>query len=390
MSRQDDERLDDDLRAALKRGSGTLTMSASARESVYKRALGDGPGERRRARRSSFRGRVWSVRSGFIAASGAAVALMLVAAIAVSGHVIRTTHGPGPAPLRNGPTAITQEPATGVQPGLSAAGTSYAAVTATVAPIETRDLRLQVGIHEPTPATRHGAPARSPAATGGMIELSPRAFTVEARLYNNSNRPIDGHDLQGMLFILKRNGGLNPSQVSDWEYFVESPAPVIPPHQSVQWDFTPNPAPPFHHLGMREAHLIWLLRSPQEGLPTLTIGELPVSVSDIRIRVIGYGGLSVRSQFLAITATLHNDGLRPFSLRSALAMLFFRYLPHAALLSRGTYKYFDDIQPLRGQSTIIRPGGQARVKFVITGVPGANMTDLPLSVLLVARSQIGA
>jgi hypothetical protein len=71
-------------------------------------------------------------------------------------------------------------------------------------------------------------------------------------------------------------------------------------------------------------------------------------------------------------------------------MLFFRYMPHASLLSRGTYKYFDDITPLHGQATVVRPGGQARVEFVITGVPGTDMTQLPLSVLLVARSQIGA
>jgi hypothetical protein len=389
MSRQDDDRLDDDLRTALKGGAAPLTFSASARESVYRRALGEG-GDRRRVRRSLFRLRGWSARSSLIALSGAAVALMLVAAIAVSGHVLKVSHGPAATPLKNGPSAIAQEPSTGVQPGLSAAATSYTTLTATVAPIETQDLRLQRGIHEPTPATRRGAPARSRDAAGRMIELSPQAFTVEARLYNNSNRPIAGHDLQGMLFILKRNGGLNPDRVSDWEYFVDSPAPVIPPHQSVQWDFTPNPAPPFHQLDMREAHLIWLLRAPQGGLPTLTIGALPVSVSNIRVQVTGYGGLAVRSQFLTITATLHNDGLQPFALHSALAMLFFRYMPHASLLSRGTYKYFDDITPLHGQPTVVRPGGQARVEFVITGVPGTDMTQLPLSVLLVARSQIGA
>jgi hypothetical protein len=71
-------------------------------------------------------------------------------------------------------------------------------------------------------------------------------------------------------------------------------------------------------------------------------------------------------------------------------MLFFERQPGVSLLSQGTYKYFDDIAPVAGNPTVLKPGESGEVQFVITGVPGTDMTRLPLTILLVARDQIGA
>ncbi len=245
--------------------------------------------------------------------------------------------------------------------------------------------------HGVTKEAGSAAGTRSGTAAGGahgFIALTPNVLTFHARLYNTSASPVSGRQLQGMLFVLHRAGGLSPMQASDWEYFVNGPNVVIPPHSSAAWSFTLNPTPSFTHLNNRYIHLVWMLRKQSARLPSLSMGLMPIHVSQVHVRVTGTGG--VGDQFLTITARVRNGGRQPWIPHTALGMLFFERYPGAELLSRGTYKYFDDVVVLSGPSQKLEPGQSATVEFQITGVPNTNMLNLPLRILLVARSQVGA
>ncbi len=236
--------------------------------------------------------------------------------------------------------------------------------------------------------TPNAGTAGSNASVHGFIALTPNVLTFHARLYNTSASPVQGKQLQGMLFVLRRAGGLSPVQASDWEYFVNGPDTMIPAHSSMQWSFTLNPTPPFEHLNDRYIHLIWILRNPNPKLPSLSMGMLPIRVSRVHVRVTGTAGAGV--QFLTITARVRNAGLQPWFPQTALGMLFFERYPGAELLSRGTYKYFDDVVVLSGSKQRVNPGQSATVEFQISGVPNTDMLKLPLRILLIARNQVGA
>ncbi len=246
---------------------------------------------------------------------------------------------------------------------------------------------ISPGSHAASNAPNVGT-AGSNASVHGFIALTPNVLTFHARLYNTSASPVQGKQLQGMLFVLRRAGGLSPVQASDWEYFVNGPDAMIPAHSSMQWSFTLNPTPPFAHLNNRYIHLIWILRKPNPNLPSLSMGMLPIHVSRVHVRVTGTAGAGV--QFLTITARVRNASPQPWFPQTALGMLFFERYPGAELLSRGTYKYFDDVVVLSGSPQRVNPGQSATVKFEISGVPNTNMLKLPLRILLVARNQVGA
>ncbi len=273
--------------------------------------------------------------------------------------------------------------------------TSITSLAATLAPISSVNIHVTVSTasgaqgdtanntaHFSAQTVPTGKPAIHP-----LVPLSQQLITFHIQLYNSSNSPIAGKDLQGMLFFLGRNGGLSPVQASDWEYFVNGPQQVIPPHQSVNWSFTPNPTPVFTNLNNRYIHLVWFLRQPNAAFPSLTMGTLPISVSHIHETVIGQGGAQV--QFLRISATVTNKGSKVWDPKTSLAMLFFNRHAGAQLLGHGTYKYFDDITLNGEKSSEILPGHSSNVIFDIVGVPHTNMLKLPLRILLIARNQVG-
>ncbi|PWI56652.1 hypothetical protein [Sulfoacidibacillus thermotolerans] len=256
---------------------------------------------------------------------------------------------------------------------------------ATLAPIAVENVEVISGA---APLEQSGANQEAHGQAQKIVALSKQLLTVQAQLYNASGLPISGKDLQGMLFVLRQPSELSPVQESDWEYFVNGPNDMILPHRSVSWSFTLNPTPTFAHLRNHTVHLVWFLRHTNNAFPSLTMGTLPISTSDIRESVIGMGGANV--QFLRITARLTNRGVVPWNPRSALAMLFFDRQAGVALFSRKTYKYFDDVTPLAGSSTSLAPGQSMTATFDIVGVPDTDMRQLPLHILLVARDQVGA
>ncbi len=383
-----DDKLDDDLKTLLKERADRLVFSQTLQDKVQKR-LESRP-QARSGREQWFLRRRIRRRHLQWSALGGAVAVLLFAFIV---HLWTLPSPTGDHAIMSGAHS-------------AAGGGSGAALFATLAPVASQNTSIIPGI----PTSRQIAareavngsagvygPMAGAASAGNrgrpgsaIMELAPRAFTVATVLVNNSNAPINGHDMQGMLFVVKRAGQLTPSQMNDWEYFVDGPNEVIPPHKAVLWYFTPNPAPPFHQLADRTAHLVWFLRQPNANYPTVRLGEQPVAVSNVHMAVTGVGGGKIKMEYLQITARVHNRGSRPWPMKSSLAMLFFTFKPGASLFSRGTWKYFDDITPAAGSPSVVQPGGTAMVKFVITGVPGAHMTRLPLSILLVNRRQLGA
>ncbi len=395
MADAPDDTLDDKLKALLKERADRMVFSQAMQDKVLERVKARPKGRSGSEQWLARRRRARRLRLRLGAAAGAAVAVLLFA------FAVRLWGAPGQH------TAHTMFSAhMGAIQSSASSATGTAAISATLAPVASqnttiipgiptsRQIASAVGIKErasaygavsgPATASNKGRPGSA------IRELAPQAFTVATVLVNNSNAPINGRNMQGMLFIVNGAGQLTPSQASDWEYFVDGPNQVIPPHKAVLWYFTPNPSPPFHHLSTRTAHLVWFLRQPNASYPTVRLGAQPVSVSNVHVSVTGTGGGKIKMQYLRVTASLHNNGSRPWAMKSSLGMLFFTYRPGASLLSRGTWKYFDDIAPANGSPSVIPPGGTATTQFIITGVPGANMTRLPLSILLVNRRQLGA
>ena len=230
--------------------------------------------------------------------------------------------------------------------------------------------------------------------TKNQFSLSDRSFrtmtpfTVLMHLRNNTNHPIAGTSLQGMLFILTKMSNLSPQAPSDWEYFINGPTEMIAPHATVSWTFTPNPVPPFHSLQNRFAHVIWMYRTLQPGYPQIQFGTLPIAVTATHINVIKT--LPNGMQYLSIKATLNNHSQQPWSMRSALAMIFFKKSTTSSTFATSTYKYFDDVTPVAGQSSIVMPGQSQQVDFLIGGIPGVDLTHQVMSIYLMDRHQLGA
>lgn len=353
MSHHDDAFFDERMRRALKEGTKSLEFTEAMQEAVLNNVQRTIEAKRKkRSRRLSKRVRV-AFTAGVTGAVACVMLFLVIFHIANSGapavgqHVIGVSSASQGATL-NAPFANTQ-------------------LTASLAPIESTAVSL---VRLTNPAAQ------------------PTPFAVHMTLYNNSNQAVRGQDLQGMLFILKAPVGLNPVLQADWEYFINGPSAVIPAHHSIPLSFTPNPVPPFSTLSNRYAHVIWLYRNPKPNQPTLDLGTLPIHVSQVQVRVLSTAADGM--QYLQISAVLHNRSAASWSMRSALGMLFFQRTPGDLLLSLGTYKYFDDITPARGQSATIGPGKDGKAVFFIGGVPGVDLTKLPLSILLVSRSQVGA
>lgn len=371
MTPRNDHEFEEALKQVLSQKTEDFAMNPTMQEQVLGRIAANQAATHGLAKGSSRRRSF--ARVGSVIASGAAAVILAAVAVSRLGFA-----GFGPSPTQT--TNVVNQAA---RPGhgVSASGQeALPSLQAPLAPIATRGLTLVAGT---------GATAEySKAAPGNAPQLANQTFTVKCSLYNASDQPIAGPSLQGMLFILRKSASLSPTSVNDWEYFVNGPSQTIPAHGSVSWSFTPNPAPPYRSLANRTAHMIWLLRTPNPSLPSLFLGTLPVRASNVRVHVISTG--PAQTQFLRITAELQNLGSTPWSTRAALAMLFFSRRPGAALLSRGTYKYFDDISSQAGYPTVVQPGQKTAVQFIITGVPHTDMTKEPLTVLLVPRNQIGA
>jgi len=275
---------------------------------------------------------------------------------------------------------------------------AVADIPTSLAPVESRYTRLIPGItHQALEQQTANSAMKASTSTKSktsdanhFVQLGRQEFTVSTQLYNNSLKPLDGRDLQGMLFVLNQPTGVTPVRQADWEYFVDGPQAVIPPHQSTPWDFTPNPAPSYQTLKDRTVHLIWMFRTPDPSFPTFYLGTLPVQTAGVRLQITGTTTGATHTQFLRVTAMLTNKGAHNWDMRSALGLLFFDSTPGASLLSRGTYKYFDDVAPVIAGHYVLRPGQTVQAQFIITGVPGTDMRRLPLTILLVARKQIGA
>ena len=218
--------------------------------------------------------------------------------------------------------------------------------------------------------------------------LSTQRFTVRCQLYNSSDTAMQGNDLRGMLFLLNRPGQLTPSRENDWEYFVNGPKQVIPPHHAVTWSFSPNPAPPYTTLHNRYVHIVWLTDQTVTGAPNFVIHPLPVELK--KDRMVVYKEVKPGIQLLRIQATIQNQGSTPLPYSSLLGMLFFKTNATASLLSSSTYRYFDDVVPIGKSYLTIAPGQSGQVRFEIVGVPGVDMTKLPITLLVVRRSDIGA
>ncbi len=357
MNDHDDERWKKQIRQVLKEGTKQLEFSESMQEAVLQKLHARNNAIKRK--RVNFGSR--RVRMAWTAGLTGAVACVVLFLVIFQFGVKTTSQL-----SQNGfgfvsSASQSSSAAHGANTTMNAMSSSVQ-LTASLAPIESMSVKL---------ATRSRIP-----------------LMIKMRLYNNSQQPVKGQDLQGMLFILDAPVGLNPIAKEDWEYFVNGPSRVIAPHKSVSWSFSPNPAPPFESLVNRYAHVIWLYRKPMANQPTLQLGTLPVRVSQVQLQV-----LSTRPdgmQYLSISAMLHNASNTPWSMRSALAMLFFQNAPGDLLLSLGTYKYFDDITPVAGESDVIPPGKESKAVFLLGGIPGVDMTKLPLSIFLVDRTQIGA
>ncbi|MHB1681328.1 MAG: hypothetical protein ACYCYO_00680 [Bacilli bacterium] len=410
VNRQDDQEFEKALRDSLHARADQLFTQEPFQERVLAEI-------RRRQQTNSARS-VWSRfrsvdinRRTLWVAMGSGIAAVMVAFV-----VFAQSHGA----LQNqfhGLDKMSAQGLSAAQPHESALQT----LNATLAPISSQDVAVAAQSAQSANAAGHtssvdgpftaagsgkagaasatksaGAPAGSAPKAGqaggkgnvhGFVALTPNVLTFRARLYNTSASPVQGRALQGMLFVLRSASGLAPMQSSDWEYFVNGPNAVIPAHGSVQWSFTLNPTPAYAHLNSRYIHLIWMMRTPNSSLPSLSMGTLPVHVSRIHVRVTGTAGAGI--QFLTITARVRNEGAQPWFPRTALGMLFFERYSGAQLLGRGTYKYFDDVAVLSGPTQKLGPGQSATVEFQITGVPNTNMRKLPLRILLIARSQVG-
>lgn len=410
MRPPDDKELDLQLRDALRRESGDLVFTRAMQDKVLttiaQREQGNQRGKRSFKERLARRSRAWAV-----GLSSAAAGLLLVAWGVASWQQAQTAHRAPGTQLTMSATSAASHAGSVMYGGLMQQAPT--AIPASLAPVESQDLTLTPGMSRQAQQQQSGATTTQvgggtqtangqASATGGtgagvstppaapFVQLARQEFTVSTRLYNTSDQPLAGASLQGMLFILRQPAGLSPDVEADWEYFVDGPKAVIPPHQSVLWTFTPNPAPPYKTLSDRVAHMIWMFRSPHPAYPTLYLGTLPVRVTQVHLQITGSTHTAVVTQFIRVTARLTNQGSSDWDERSALGMLFFQTNPGASLLSRGTYKYFDDITPVGQASTVLRPGQSGEVQFIITGVPGTDMRQLPLTILLVARNQIGA
>lgn len=361
MNHHDDEQWEKRMRQALKEGVKQIEFSEIMQEAVLQKLHArNSTAKNKRVTRISRRMRVaWA--AGLTGAVACVVLFLVIFQFGVNSSLQIGQHGFGFVSSASQGSTI------------NAISTS-AQLTASLAPIESTLVRL-------VPHITHSMEQRA-------NTLSSSPFTVKMQLYNNSKQPVNGQDLQGMLFILNEPVGLNPVTQEDWEYFINGPSQVIPPHKSVSWSFTPNPVPPFQTLINRYAHVIWLYRKTQANQPTLQLGTLPVRVSQVQLQVLStrHDGM----QYLQITAMLHNASNAPWSMRSALGMLFFQNIPGDLLLSLGTYKYFDDITPAAGQPAVIPPGKDSKAVFLLGGIPGVDMTKLPLSIFLVDRTEIGA
>jgi len=434
MGRKDDSDVDQKLREVFRRHDDDLLFTRAMQDRVMEtidRQVDHQSGESRSSRGSAkglaHRRRWWTAGSSAVAAC----MLLAVAGIVAWQHRPNADLGGGTFQLEaaNRPSGLSSEASsTGTAtPNVNGGMIRFEAplhqmaadIPASLAPIESQNLMLTPGmsafalrqqaldggspVNKSTGSTGStGAPVRSGThglagtANGSVtgprtfVQLAKQEFTVSTRLYNSSDSPINGRRLQGMLFILKGQGGTSPDIQADWEYFVDGPTVVIPAHGSVPWTFTPNPAPPYKSLATRRAHLIWMFRNPDPHYPTLYLGTLPVQAANVQLQVTGETTEPPLTQFLRITARLTNRGTSAWDVRTALGMLFFERQPGVSLLSQGTYKYFDDIAPVAGNPTVLKPGASGEVQFVITGVPGTDMTRLPLTILLVARNQIGA
>ncbi|MCY0876281.1 MAG: hypothetical protein OWT28_08440 [Firmicutes bacterium] len=402
MRPPEDKELDQQLRDAVRRHADDLVFSRPLQDRVLatietRKRADEGVRRHPLAKRFTRRSRAFTV-----GLSSAAACLLLAAWGVASWQQSESAHrGAGTQFASVNATTNSEaiHSASGVANDFMQLVTTT--IPASLAPVESEDLALTPGItslaeqqqSQRTASTGTGATSTGQTVGSGAssyVQLSRQAFTVSTRLYNTSNQPLPGNSLQGMLFILKQPAGLSPAVEADWEYFVDGPSAVIPPHQSVPWTFTPNPAPPYRTLSDRQAHLIWMFRSPHAHYPTLYLGTLPVRVSQVKLEVTGTTHTAVKTEFLRVAVRLTNQGASDFDVRSALGMLFFTQRPGASLLSRGTYKYFDDLTPVGHSPYVLHPGQSSEVQFVITGVPGAQMQSLPLTVLLVARNQIGA
>lgn len=438
MSRQDDDQFERELRDTLKQRTESLIFSRSLEDRVFER-IEKGrkessvrQGWRNPGRRARQGARIWT---GVV--SGAA-AVLVVAAVAV--RIL--TPAPVPAGMKyglmqaqHGNVAGAEQSASGgpgASGGLGSGAASVAGITATLAPVNSEKLSLLPGLpnasqvaavegfrksrpgiatHGPALAAKSGqaiadGPANAAPFAGsgsttygkaaegsnpgqnGIQELSPKPFTVATVIANTTNKPVNGNNLEGMLFILGDTSGLTPNHYNDWEYFVDGPSEIIPPHGRVLWYFAPNPAPRFQALGNRTAHLVWFFRTPQPGYPTLQLGALPIAVKHVDIRVTGKSKGPISMQFLTITAQIQNRGQTPWAMSSALGMLFFQN-GSGSILSKATFKYFDDVYPAPGSPALLLPGQTGAAVFRITGVPGTDMTRLPLKILLISRAQVG-
>ncbi len=356
MNDHDDERWEKHMRQVLKEGTKQLEFSESMQEAVLQKL--DARHNTAKSKRANFGSRrmriAWT--AGLTGAVACVVLFLVIFQFGVKAPSQLSKNGFG---FVSSSSLASHE---GTMNTTMNAMSTSAQLTASLAPIESTSVKL--------------------------VQHMSKRLTIKMRLYNNSQQPVNGQDLQGMLFILNDPVGLNPVAKEDWEYFINGPNRVIAQHTSVSWSFSPNPAPPFQSLINRYAHVIWLYRKPQANQPTLQIGTLPVRVSQVQLQV-----LSTRPdgmQYLQITAILHNASNAPWSMRSALSMLFFQNTPGDLLLSLGTYKYFDDITPVAGQPAVIPPGKDSKAVFLLGGVPGVDMAKLPLSIFLVDRMQIGA
>ncbi|KUO95991.1 hypothetical protein [Ferroacidibacillus organovorans] len=253
--------------------------------------------------------------------------------------------------------------------------------SASLAPIDVAKVSVLPTTVQASSETVHGGVTAPP--TSGIMSLAPQSVTVHAALVNQSDRPIAGKELQGMLFILKGPSGLSPMQQGDWEYFVNGPAGIIPPHGQLPWSFTPNPTPPFSMHASRQVHMIWMYRKPVANAPTLTIGTLPVVTQVQSVVVTG----RVRNiQFFTVNVAVRNESQSPIALNQVMAILIFGH--GESLLSRSTYKYFDDVTHST-KPEWLKSGRSRILSFVLTGVPGVDMKKLSTHVFLVARSQLG-
>ncbi len=392
MSRQGDREFEQSLHDAIRTHTEPLTFSKSMKDSVLREIEAKRKAEQASDGQSGARGRRPNRnpknRRFWLSTTAGMIASVLMVGVVLYGG-ITSRHDMQLGSQRNVFGTMNHATSSSAKQSTTTSAAAATMITASIAPVESQGLILVPGNLSSLGVAHPGTEQGAANTQNGIMELAPNLFTVTCRIYNTSDQTIPAGGLQGMLFILNQQRALSPSHAADWEYFVDGPQAAILPHRSVSWSFTPNPSPSFTTLDHRVAHLVWVLRTPNTAYPTLSIGTLPVTVSGVNVQVTGVGGKSVKMQFLNVTATVKNVGLVPWNLHSALGMLFFKLNPSATLFSRQVYKYFDDITPQAGAPSVLKPGQEANVLFRITGVPGADMTRLPLTILLAPRSQIG-